>query len=277
MSPTGHTRLAAVIGAPVRHSLSPVLHNAAFTALGLDWVYVALDVAPGSAAAALDAMRTLGIGGLSVTMPHKTDVAAACDETTPDAAALRSVNCVTPLADGRLRGDSTDGEGFVRSLRDAEVDPAGSDVVLLGAGGAARAVALALGRRGARVAVAARRPEAAAEVATLHPAVRAIDWAERDDAVRAADVLVNSTPIGMLGDTELPCSPDALRSDAVVADLVYQPLQTPLLVRAAEIGARAVDGFGMLVHQAAIAFEHWTGQAPPVEVMRAAGLAALAR
>ena len=116
-APTGRTRLAAVIGAPVRHSLSPVLHNAAFAALGLDWVYVALEVEAGRGAAALDGMRALGLGGLSVTMPHKTDVADACDELSADAAALRSVNCVTPMGDGRLRGDSTDGDGFVRSLQ----------------------------------------------------------------------------------------------------------------------------------------------------------------
>ena len=136
---TGATRVAGVIGDPVRHSLSPRLHNAAYRALGLDWVYVAFEVPDGGAVAALDAARVLDLIGLSVTMPHKTAIAAACDELTPDAAALHSVNTVTRLAGGRTLGDSTDGTGFLRSLADAGVDAAGRPVLLLGAGGAARA------------------------------------------------------------------------------------------------------------------------------------------
>jgi len=130
------TRVAGVIGDPVRHSLSPRLHNAAYRALGLDWVYVAFEVADGEAAAALDAVRAFGLVVLSVTMPHKTAVAERCDELTPAAAALRSVNTVTPLDDGRLAGDSTDGAGFLRSLADAGVDSSGVTALVLGAGGA---------------------------------------------------------------------------------------------------------------------------------------------
>jgi len=140
---TGATRVAGVIGDPVRHSLSPVLHNAAYRELGLDWIYVAFEVPDGATRDALAAMRVLGLAGLSVTMPHKTAAAEACDALSADAAALRSVNTVSLGADGRLAGDSTDGEGFLRSLRDAGHDPGGATVVLLGAGGAARAVARA--------------------------------------------------------------------------------------------------------------------------------------
>src|SRR4051812_36773358 len=143
------TRLAAVIGSPVRHSLSPAIHNAAFEAAGLDWHYVAFEVAPGDCARALDGMRALGIAGLSVTTPHKDDVARLVDERSDDVTALAAVNCVVLLPDGGVRGENTDGPGFVAGLRDAGVDPAGRRCCVLGAGGAARAVVLALARAGA--------------------------------------------------------------------------------------------------------------------------------
>ncbi|MBA2283500.1 MAG: quinate/shikimate dehydrogenase, partial [Acidimicrobiia bacterium] len=138
--PTATTRIAGVIGSPVRHSLSPAIHNAAFAACGLDWAYAAFEVAPDDAARALDGMRALGLGGLSVTTPHKDAVAGLVDDLTDVAAALGAVNCVVPLGDGRLRGTNTDGEGFVASLRRAGTEPAGRRFCVLGAGGAARAV-----------------------------------------------------------------------------------------------------------------------------------------
>ncbi len=272
----GATRVAAVIGHPVAHSLSPALHNAAYQTLGLDWTYVAFDVAEGDAPAALAAMRVLGLAGLSVTMPHKTAVAGACDEYGPDAAALRSVNTVTRLDDGRLRGDSTDGDGFLRALADADVDIHDADVLVLGAGAAARALVLALARAGARVVVTARRPEAAKEAAEYASADTAA-WSDRGAVAARARVVVNATPIGMGADTELPVPAEAIRADHVVADLVYYPLETPLLRAARAAGARPVDGLGMLVHQAALQIVRWTGLEPPVEAMRAAALAELSR
>ena len=146
---SGATRVAAVIGSPVHHSLSPALHNAAFTQLGLDWVYVAFTVHEGDVQHALDAMRALDLGGLSVTMPHKEAAAMAVDQLDPAAAALRSVNTVVPQPDGTMRGHSTDGDGFVASLAAADVGVAGRHVAMLGAGGAARAIADALSRHGA--------------------------------------------------------------------------------------------------------------------------------
>ena len=160
--PTGSTRVAGVIGDPVRHSLSPALHNAAFSALGLDWTYLAFEVPSGQGADAVAAMRVLGIDGLSVTMPHKDTVAAAVDELSPAAALLGAVNCVRRDGD-RLIGENTDGAGFLRSLRtQAGVDPAGLHTVVLGAGGAARAVIVALAADGALVTVVNRSPDAAA-------------------------------------------------------------------------------------------------------------------
>jgi len=270
---SGATRVAGVIGDPVRHSLSPVLHNAAYREIGLDWVYVAFEVPDGATRGALAAMRTLDLAGLSVTMLHKTAAAACCDELSDDAGALHSVNTVSIGSGGRLVGDSTDGEGFLRSLRDAGHDPAGASVVVLGAGGAARAVARALGRAGARVVVCARKPDAAAVAAQL-AAGESRPWAERSGAAAAATFVVNATPVGM-GAGELPLPLDALHPVQVLADLVYHPLETELLRGARDRGAAVVDGLGMLVHQAALQIERWTGRTAPVAAMRAAAEHAL--
>ena len=231
---TAGTTVAAVIGSPVRHSLSPALHNAAFAAAGVDWVYTAFEVAPGQAGAALAAMRALGLGGLSVTMPHKDDIAAAVDVLSPSAAALRTANTVVRGADGRLEGHSTDGEGFVASLREAGVDPSGAAVAVLGAGGAARAVIDALARAGAAsVAVVNRTPAKAAVAAALAGSAGVVGAREH---VAAADIVVNATSVGM-GVVDgavdaLPVDPALLHAGQVVADLVYHPLETAWLAAA---------------------------------------------
>jgi shikimate dehydrogenase len=257
-----------VIGDPVAHSRSPAIHNAAFAALGLDWVYVAFPVAAGRGADAVAAVRTLGIAGLSVTMPHKSDVAATCDDLTPAARALGSVNTVVNR-DGRIVGDSTDGPGLVAALRGHGVDPAGRRVLVLGAGGAARAIVDALGREGARVTVAARRADAAERAAALAPEGRAVGFDDLDTAVAAVDLVVNATPIGMRGE-EPPFDPAALRPAQFVYDTVYHPSPTPLLTAAAARGIPCAGGLSMLVHQAALAFVQWTGEPAPIAVMSAA-------
>jgi shikimate dehydrogenase len=264
---TGSTRLAAVIGSPVRHSLGPAIHNAAFEAGGLDWVYVALEVVPGAATAALAAMRALGIGGLSVTMPHKEAIAAAVDDLDPAAAALGSANTVVLQPDGRSAGYSTDGPGFIASLSDAGVDPSGSRVAVIGAGGAARAVIDALARIGVdRIDVVNRSADRAEVAAAL--AGTAGHVAPAND-LALADIVVNATSIGM-GSAELPCDPELLREGQVVVDLVYHPLHTALLVAARQRGATTIDGLGMLVHQAVLQQQLWTGITPDPMIMRAA-------
>ena len=264
---SGATRVAAVIGSPVRHSLSPAMHNAAFEQLGVDWVYTAFDVTHGRAQAAVDAMRTLGLGGLSVTMPHKEGIARAVDSLDAAAAALRSVNTVVPQADGSLKGYSTDGAGFVASLAAAGVGVDGRNVCVLGAGGAARAIIDALGRAGAaRIAVLNRTFSTAQEAVHLAGAVGAIGVAHD---VRDADIVVNATSIGM-GSNDLPCDPAALRAGQVVADVVYHPRDTALLRAARAAGATAIDGLGMLVQQAALQQQLWHGHLPDVAVMAAA-------
>ncbi len=265
---SGATRVAAVIGDPVRHSLSPRLHNAAYRALGLDWVYVAFEVPDGRAPDAIDAARALGLVGLSVTMPHKTAVASLCDDLTPAAAALRSVNTVT-LAPGRVEGDSTDGAGFMRALERDGVDPAGRSVLLLGAGGAARAVALAVGASGAAVLVSARRPEAAAAAAGLAGG-EVVPWEDRAATAATVDIVVNATPVGMADDPEAPLPAECFTPAHLVVDLVYHPLETELLRHARARGARVLGGLGMLVQQAALQVERWSGRTAPVDAMQAA-------
>jgi shikimate dehydrogenase len=281
-SVSGRTRLAAVIGDPVKHSLSPVIFNAAFDAVGLEWVYVAFEVASGEAAAALDAMRALGIEGYSVTMPHKAAVADAVDRRSDAAEALGAVNCVTRRGD-LLLGDNTDADGFLDALvLDEGFDPTGKRCVVVGAGGAGRAVAWTLGRHGAaEVAVLNRSPQPAARAAALAgPAGRV----GTDADVRAAELIVNATPLGMgvvvgtdRSNEPLPVDPEALHPGQLVVDLVYLPAVTPLLRGARERGAAAANGLGMLIHQAAHAFRRWTNEDPPLAAMSAAALAALAQ
>ena len=266
------TRLAAVIGAPIRHSLSPAIFNAAFTAAGLDWAYLAFEVQPGATARALDAMRALDIGGLSVTMPHKDAVAGLVDQCTPEAAALRAVNCVVPTGDGLL-GENTDGPGFLDALAaDAGFDADGRRVVVFGAGGAARAIVLALAGAGAAdIAVVNRTAEkGSVAVALAGPVGREASV----DAIEGADLVVNATSVGM-NDGRMPFDPALLAPGQVVADIVYHPSPTPLVTAARERGVVALDGVGMLVHQAAHAFRLWTGQDAPLAAMAAAAKAGL--
>lgn len=265
--PSGETRIAGVIGWPVRHSRSPAIHNAAYRALGLDWRYVAFPVPPGAVPAALAGVRALGIEGLSVTMPHKGAAAAAVDRLSADAAALGAVNSVH--RDGELLiGDNTDGGGFVDSLAAEGVDPAGRRCVVLGAGGAARAVIRALALAGAAEVVVINRDARRASIAAAlaGPEGRVGDAT----ALAGADLLVNATPVGMGDDAAVAIDPGPLPAHAVVADLVYHPRQTPLLVAAEACGLRTVGGIGMLVHQAARQLEAWTGLAPPIDAMAAA-------
>jgi shikimate dehydrogenase len=272
----GATHVAAVLGFPVAHSLSPVIHNAAFAALEMDWTYVALPVEPGTVPVAVAGLRALGFAGANVTMPHKEAVADAMDELTDDAQRLRAVNTIE-LRGGALVGHNTDAPGFARFLEsDAGFDPAGRTALLFGAGGAARACALALARAGlTRIVVALREPARARPLADAldgYPVV--VEAVGFDDAARVeADLVVNGTPLGAHGET-IPLL--AVGPDSVVVDLLYRPASTPLQQAARAIGARAFGGLGLLLHQAALSFELWTGRPAPLEVMSAAAVAALA-
>jgi shikimate dehydrogenase len=263
----GETRVTGLIGNPVAHTRSPAILNAAFTAAGLNWIYLAFPVPVGHGADAVKAVRHLGLSGLTVTMPHKSDAAWACDELTPTARTLGVVNVITMLPNDRVQGASTDGEGLVRSVRDDGVDVDGRRALVLGAGGAARAITLALGEAGARVTVAARRPAAADSVAGLVAGAESVPLADADPG--AADLVVNATPVGMQGEDPV-IDPDALNPAQFVVDTIYHPMETPLLAACRARGIPCTNGLGMLVHQAALAFEMWTGVEAPLDEMRAA-------
>jgi shikimate dehydrogenase len=274
--------VAALVGWPARHSLSPVILNAAFEAASADWVYTVFEVPPERGAEAVAAARTLGLGGMSVTMPHKAAAAAAVDERTPAAEALGAVNCVYWRGD-TLVGDNTDGPGFVDALRvDEGIDPSGRRCVVVGAGGAGRAVARSLGRAGATDVAVVNRSRAPAErAAALAGPVGRVGGPED---IPKADLVVNATPLGMGvvvgadGSSEpLPLDPGLLHAGQVVADLIYHPAATPLLAAARSRGIVTVNGLGMLIHQAAHQFRNWLGKEPSLGAMSAAAVAELAR
>ena len=278
-------RVAAVIGDPVRHSRSPVVHNAAFAATGIDWVFAAFEVPAGGGAAALEAMRVLQLAGLSVTMPLKAEVAEAADLRDGEVEVLGAANCIVPVGDGRLRAANTDSTGFVAGLRaDAGLEPEGLRVALLGGGGAARAVAWGLAAAGAaEVAVINRTPskaQAAADIANAAGEAGQPGRAGSIDDIAGADLVVNATSVGMGEGSaadpkrgDMPCEPTLLRPGQVAVDLVYEPLETAWLAALRHQGVEAHNGLSMLAYQAAAAFELWTGVEAPVDVMRQASVA----
>ena len=262
------TRLAGIIGWPVGHSLSPGMHNAAFAARGLNWAYLAFPVEPANVAAAIRGLAAVGSAGLNVTIPHKQAVLDACSSVSEAVAAIGAANTLIPDGKGGFRADNTDAEGFQRALDEAVAeDVAGGLVLMIGAGGAARAVAHAVRLRGGRLLVANRTPERAAELGEPVPFER--------DALNAAaseaTLVVNASSLGMGSDDVPAVLPLAgIGPGQVVNDLVYRPGGTPWLAAAGARGARTVDGLGMLLHQGAAAFERWTGEPAPVDVMRSA-------
>ncbi len=265
----GTTRIAAVLGDPAHHSKSPALHNAGFAEANIDAVYVAFDVAGSDLEATIATLRTLRCVGASITVPHKTAVIELCDEVSETADAIGAVNTLEFRDDGTIVGHNTDAEGFVRAFEEMSGESVrDARIVLLGAGGAARAVDAGVRNAGAaRVEVVARTPSKV-HWAAAHP------WTEigLEKLVEQCDVLIDCTSLGLSAESEqgVPCPvPLAhLPKSAIVSSLVYHR-KTQLLADAAELGLRTVDGSGMLLHQGAIAFSLWTGVPAPIEAMRA--------
>ena len=280
---TGSTQIVGLLGWPVSHSLSPAMHNAAFAHLDLDWRYVPLPVdpaRPGVIPQAVAGLRALGLRGANVTVPHKQAVMGCVDRLSPAAEAIGAVNTIAVDNDGSLLGDNTDAAGFIGDLRDHGVDLQDRHVLVLGAGGSARAIVYGLAQADvARIAIANRTVAAAqALTAALQPHARGCPImafglpADLQGLAAQADLIVNCTSLGMTPNVDTSPWPEDLpfRSGQIVYDLVYNPPATKLLRQAARMGAQAIGGLGMLVWQGAFAFERWTGAPAPVDVMRSA-------
>jgi len=274
---TGKTKLCGLIGDPVEHSMSPAMHNAAFAKLGLDFWYVPFRVKPEDLPQAVAGMRALNIRGLNVTIPHKVAIIPYLDELDPLAEKIGAVNTVVN-DNGVLQGFNTDAIGFLEALIQKGMEPKGKKVVVLGAGGAGRAVSFVLAERGAHLVILNRWLELdwAEELAsqltqTFQKEVKAQELTEVNLArsLKEAYILVNATSIGMSPNIdETLVSPDLLRPSLVVFDIVYNPVKTKLLNQAEQVGAQIISGLEMLVWQGALAFELWTGAKAPVELMR---------
>ncbi len=281
----GDTRVVGVFGYPVEHSLSPAMHNAAFAALRLSYIYIPFPVHPDALGSAVRSLSALGIVGVNLTIPHKENVLPYLDAITEEAREVGAVNTVH-CVEGRLLGDNTDGRGFFEPLREIGLELRGRQVVVLGAGGAARSVVFRLIREGANVLLTNRTPERArrlaqdAATAGYGDQVKTLDGDDRRemrDAIAGAELLVHTTRVGMQPHTEaLPPVPlEAFHTNLLVYDLVYNPVETKLLQEARLRGCRTLTGVKMLVYQGAAAFERWTGIWPPTDVMEAAVLEGL--
>ena len=282
----GHTQLVGLMAWPIGHTLSPTMHNAAFDALGLNWRYVPLPVHPAQVEAAVRGLVALGFQGCNVTVPHKQAVIAALradalGSVAPDAAAFGAVNTIIVARneDGTatIKGDNTDYQGFVGSLRSEGFEPEGKKVVVVGAGGGARAVVFGLLRASAEQVLVSDlvSEQVQALVVSIGDARLGGLPATTEalvESVRAADLLVNATPVGMTPKVDASIWPDnvPIPSHLTVFDLVYTPLETRLLKQVKQAGGHAIAGLDMLVRQGAVSFEMWTGVEPPIDVMRAA-------
>ena len=281
---TGKTEVCGVIGDPIEHTISPVMHNAAFRELGLDYIYVPFHVKAPELAQAVEGIRALNIRGCNVTIPHKVAVIPLLDGLDPLAEKIGAVNTVVNEG-GSLRGYNTDAEGFLRALLEQGVEPGGKGIAVLGAGGASRAISYILAERDARLTVLNRREELDwAETLSWriqHDLGREVGVLEHNDAglaeaLAGAEVLVNATSVGMSPDDgETPVPARLLRAGMVVFDIVYNPVKTRLLWEAGEAGARTIAGIDMLAWQGALAFEKWTGREAPLDLMRREALEAL--
>lgn len=273
MKISGKTKVCAVIGDPVEHSLSPCIHNVAFQHLGLDYVYVAYTVKEDGLRDAVTGVKNLGIYGLNVTMPHKVKIIRYLDRLDETAREVGAVNTV--VNDVEMVGYNTDGLGALNALKACGGGPRGRKVVILGAGGASRSISFAIAQQASELVILNRTPQNAEMLATRISDVtgRRVRWGRLSGDLLAkelkdASILVNATSVGMHpNDSETPVEKSLLRRDMIVFDFVYNPPETRLLEEAKSLGAKVIDGLAMLVYQGAASFEIWTGMKAPVEVM----------
>jgi shikimate dehydrogenase len=281
---SGQTIICGIIGDPIEHTMSPAMHNAAFKALGLDYVYIPFKVKSLELKKAAEGIRGLNFRGMNVTIPHKVAVMQFLDRIDPLAEKIGAVNTIVNDG-GILTGYNTDATGFLQTLHDRNVEPAEKKVLLLGAGGAARAISHILTREKAQLTILNRKQELswaedlAARLSRNYKAdIKAGELTNENlkKAINAADLLVNATSLGMSPDVdETPVPAELLHANLTVFDIIYNPLPTRLLREAAAAGAKTIDGLEMLVRQGAASFEIWTKIKPPVDVMRQAVLSLL--
>lgn len=276
---TGQTKIFGIFGQPIAHTLSPFMHNAAFDAVGLPCRYVPFEVRPDRLEGAVKGILSLGIRGVNITLPHKEAVLPFLDQVDEEAEMIGAVNTIEVASD-RLIGRNTDGRGFLESLRERKVDLSGKRVILLGAGGAAKAVAAVLAQQPISEMVivartAARGKGLADRLAVISPrlktSLRGVDFgSDFPSRPDRPTLLVNTTPLGMKQADPVPFPSHLLDSRWSVADLIYRPEETPLLAAAKKAGATVIPGLGMLLHQGALSFEIWTKQKAPLSTMRQA-------
>jgi shikimate dehydrogenase len=279
MGISGKTKVCGVIGDPIEHTLSPIMHNAAFNSLNLDYVFLAFKVKHAEVENAVNGMRALNIRGLNVTMPHKTPVLKFLDRTDLSAQIINSVNTILNR-DNKLFGFNTDGVGALKALRENGVELKGRKVLLLGAGGAARAIAYTMAKEADELAVLNRSLKPAQELAKLLEKTAnkkivsgSLSPKEIEQNLQDSDVLINATSVGMKPKSEeSPVASKLLRPNLAVMDIVYNPIETKLAKDAKAAGAKVVSGVEMLIYQGAASFEIWTGKSAPVDVMRQAAL-----
>ena len=281
---TGKTKICGLIGDPIEHTMSPAMHNAAFQKVGLDYLYIPFRVKPEELPQAVAGLKALNVAGFNVTIPHKVAVMPLLDSLDPLAEKIGAVNTVVNN-NGELRGYNTDAEGFLRALTEQSINPQRKNVVILGAGGAARAIAYILAEKGARLTILNRQQELdwAENIAQLildelHREVKIFELGSIADVLPGANLLVNATSVGMSPADNISLVPAGLLNKVpVVFDIVYNPLKTKLLREAAAAGAQTIGGVDMLVWQGALAFEKWTGKTAPLDIMREEAIKMLER
>lgn len=271
---TGKTMILGLFGYPVEHTLSPYMHNAAFKSLGLDYCYLPFKVDPRHLKEAVTGIKALNMRGVNITIPHKETIIPYLDELDTEASLIGAVNTVLHAGE-RLIGYNTDGRGFVRSLKEeGGIEPRGKKVVILGAGGAARSIAFSLAMEGVdKIFINDTVGDKAIELSSAirsKTSIEALYVKDLKERIGEVDILINATPLGMKKEDPPPISPELLSKRLFVYDIIYNPPETPLLKEAKKKGAKTLRGIGMLLYQGALSFKIWTGQDPPIDIMKKA-------
>ncbi len=268
MKISGKTRVVGLFGYPVEHSLSPAMHNAAFDYLNLDYCYVTFSVRPDLLRDAVNSVKALNLRGVNVTVPHKEKVIPFLDEINEEASFIGAVNTILN-SEGALIGHNTDGRGFMESLSEADIPTEGKNALIIGAGGASRAISYYLSKKTGRLDIFDIDTDKADRLVKDLSALRSnVSRRKGLDSLEGVDIIVNATPLGLKETDPYPVNVSLITGRMTVCDLIYR--ETPLLQAAAEKGSKTLSGLGMLLHQGVLAFELWTGIKPPVNVMRSA-------